>query len=109
MAFNAQGVCAATPLSAHADQGKLFRAQHGDGSIRTARITAGSAASNAPTLLCGIEGMPVNQQNIAPMITGIAIEEFDSVYFGGALHFNPASLHVVRPRTNGLPRVSPRT
>jgi hypothetical protein len=30
MAFNAQGVCAATPLSAHADQGKLFRAQHGD-------------------------------------------------------------------------------
>ncbi len=28
------------------------------GSIRPARITAGSAASNAPTLLCdGIEGM----------------------------------------------------
>jgi hypothetical protein len=80
------------------------------GSIRTARSTAGSAASNAPTLLCdGIEGMPVNQQNIAPMITGIAIEEFDSVYFGGALHFNPAWLHVVRPRTNGLPRVSSRT
>jgi hypothetical protein len=55
-----------------------------------------------------VEGMLANQQNITPMMTGIAIEEFDSVYL--EVRFtNPASLHVVRPRTNGLPRVSSRT
>jgi len=70
MAFNAQGsLCSHTSLRACRSASYSARSMV-TGVNRPARITAGSAAVNAPTLLCdGIEGMPVNQQNIAPMIT----------------------------------------
>jgi len=74
-------------LSAHADRASYFPARSMVRVNSPARSRP-QRGSNAPTLLCDVsKGMPVIQQNIAPLITGIAIERVRFRYFGGSLHF----------------------